>query len=457
MGDVAIVPMDILSVFWEPGVTDIQKSRHFFSVELVDNDLLEQRYPRVQGKLKSAQSEVAHYLYDDSVDTSHKSAVIDWYYKKWQNGRQILHYCKFVGDQVLFATENQPLCPGGMAQRGWYDHGQYPFVFSPLFTVKGTPAGLGYIDIGKNPQEYVDRGNQAVLKNMLFNAKPRFFVRADSSVDPQQYADTANEIIRVDGNLGTDSIMPVPTTGLSSIYLQVLNQKIDELKETTGNRDIATGGTSSGVTAASAIAAMQEAGSKLSRNHIRGSYRAFRKVCLQVIELIGQFYDLPRSFRVLGEQGAKQYIRFCAQDLKREGRSPLFDLQVTAVKQSPYSRMSQNELALQFYSAGFFNPQFADQALACLSMMDFDRKEFVERTIGQNKNHFAKMDLLEQQVLSLWQCVDQLQSTDHASRAEQQLRQTVPHPPKVSVAEAKGEHVLTQRARQRVANAATPR
>ena len=456
LGDVSIVPMDILSVFWEPGVTDIQKSRHFFSVELVDNDLLEQRYPALSGKLKSSQSEVAHYLYDDSVDTSCKSTVVDWYYKKWQGGRQVLHYCKFVGETVLFATENLPADRFDASVNGWYHHGQYPFVFFPLFTVKGTPAGLGYIDIGKNPQEYVDRGNQAILKNLLFNAKPRFFVRGDSSVDPADYADTANEIIRVDGNLGTDSIMPVPTTGLSGIYLQVLNQKIDELKETTGNRDIATGGTSSGVTAASAIAAMQEAGSKLSRNHIRGGYRAFRKVCLQVIGLIQQFYDLPRSFRVLGEQGVQQYLQFCAHDLKREGRSPLFDLQVTAVKQSPYSRMSQNELALQFYSAGFFNPQFADQALACLSMMDFDRKEFVERTIGQNRNHFAKMDRLEQQVLALWEQLDQLQSTDRKAQAAAVLSETLPMPPKVKGKTDSSNNLVTK-ARQRVADATAPR
>ena len=52
-----------------------------------------------------------------------------------------------------------------------------------------------------------------------------------------------------------------------------------------------------------------------------------------------------------------------------------FDVEITAQKQSPYTKMAQNELALQFYSAGFFNPQMADQALACLDMMDFPRKQ----------------------------------------------------------------------------------
>ena len=184
-----------------------------------------------------------------------------------------MHYCKYVNDTVLFATENDPQ----LRERGWYDHGMYPFIFDTLYQVEGTPTGFGYIDIGKDAQAYIDRGNQAVMENMLANAAPRYFIRGDGSVSEEEYADRTKRFIHVDGNLGQDSILPETGKSLSGIYVDVLNNKIDELKETTGNRDISTGGTSSGVTAASAIAAMQEAGSKLSRDNNRAAYRAFRK------------------------------------------------------------------------------------------------------------------------------------------------------------------------------------
>ena len=45
LGDIAIRKIDLLNLFWEPGITDIQRSRNVFHVELWDNDLLEQRYP----------------------------------------------------------------------------------------------------------------------------------------------------------------------------------------------------------------------------------------------------------------------------------------------------------------------------------------------------------------------------------------------------------------------------
>jgi hypothetical protein len=62
-------------------------------------------------------------------------------------------------------------------------------------------------------------------------------------------------------------------------------------------------------------------------------------------------------------------------------RVPLFDVTVSAQKQSPYTKLSQNELAIQFFNAGFFDPTRAEQALACLEMMDFDRKDAVMKSI----------------------------------------------------------------------------
>lgn len=476
LGDISIKRIDLINLFWESGITDIQRSRNVFHVELADNDILVQSYPQLAGKLGTSTLDLSKYVYDDTVDTTDKSAVIDWYYKKTQNGKTVLHYCKFVNDEVLFATENKP----EFADRGWYDHGEYPFVFDVLFSVEGTPAGFGYIDIGKDAQAYIDRGNQAIMKNMLANAAPRHFVRTDGGVNEEEYADLSKDLIHVDGNLGQDSIMAVQGKPLNNIYVQVIKDKVDELKETTGNRDISTGGTSSGVTAASAIAAMQEAGSKLSRDANKSAYRSFRKLCLMTIELIRQFYDLPRCFRIMGENGTARYVQYSNAGIVPQSqgmefgtdmgfRVPLFDIEVTAQKQSPYSKMSQNELALQFFGAGFFNPQIADQALACLDMMDFDRKEFIMQKIAQNGGMYQQMMAMQQQMMMLAQMVDQARGSNIAEQLAAQFSGQAPVPaidgkaqPNVDDKEALGgkpggtEASNTKKARQRVAESTDP-
>lgn len=389
LGDIAIRKIDLLNLFWEPGITDIQRSRNVFHVELWDNDLLEQRYPQLNGKLTGTGLTVSRY--DGCADTAGKTAVVDWYYKRRQENRTVLHFCKFVGDTVLFATENSP----EYVKNGWYSHGKYPFLFDPLFRTEGSPCGFGYIDVGKSAQEYIDRGNQAILQNLLANTRPRYFIRTDGAVNEEEYGDYTRDFVHVDGNLGQDSVLPITGKPLSSVYVEVIGRKIEELKEVTGNRDASTGGTVSGVTAASAIAAMQEAGSKLSRDHIRASYRVFREVCGMMIELIRQFYTLPRAFRILGQQGAEEYVRYSNRGLlpRPQGtefgvdlgiRVPCFDISISAQKQNPYSKMSQNEMAMSFYTAGLFDPCRAQEALACLDMMDFDRKDAVARKIVEN-------------------------------------------------------------------------
>ena len=478
LGDVSIRKIDIINLFWESGIMDIQKSRNLFHVELMDNDLLVSAYPQLNGKLGQATMDITKYVYDDNVDTNNKSIVVDWYYKKSQGGKTVLHYCKYVNDEVLFATENDP----NFAERGWYDHGMYPFVFDALFQVEGTPTGFGYIDVGKDSQAFIDRGNQAIMENMLSNAKPRHFIRNDGTVNEEEYADITKDFIHVDGSsLGQDSILPVQGKPLNDIYVTVINNKIDELKETTGNRDISTGGTTSGVTAASAIAAMQEAGSKLSRDNNKASYRAFRKMCVMIIELIRQFYDMPRCFRVMGENGAARYVQYSNAGISPQFqgiemgvdmgyRLPLFDIEVTAQKQSPYSKMSQNELALQFFGAGFFNPQIADQALACLDMMDFDRKEFIMQKIAQNGGMYQQMMAMQQQMMMLAQMVDQSRGSNIAEQLAAQFTGGAPVAPvdgnapasNVEQTEALGgkegakEASNTKKARQRVAESTDP-
>lgn len=478
LGDISIRQIDIINLFWESGIKDIQKSRNLFHVELADNDLLIGSYPQLQGKLGNSTMDITKYVYDDTVDTNGKSLVVDWYYKKSVNGKTVLHYVKYVNDEVLFATENDP----DFAERGWYDHGMYPFVFDVLFPTEGTPTGFGYIDVGKDSQAYIDRGNQAIMKNMLANAKPRHFIRSDGSVNEEEYADMTNDFIHVDGGLGQDSILPVQVKPLSNIYVQVVKDKIDELKETTGNRDISTGGTTSGVTAASAIAAMQEAGSKLSRDNNKASYRAFRKMCVMMIELIRQFYDLPRCFRIMGENGAARFVQysnagiqpqFQGNDLGMDMgyRVPLFDIEVTASKQSPYSKMSQNELALQFYQAGFFFPQNSDAALSALDMMDFDRKEFIMQKIAQNGGMYQQMMAMQQQMVMLAKMVDGARGSNIAEQLMAQfsggapvapIDGSAPNPGK-SVEETEalggdggGESTHTKKARQRVAESTSP-
>ncbi len=442
LGDISVKRMDLLNLFWEPGVTDIQDSAHFFSTELRDNEKLLEEYPQLEGKLGRGSMTLSRYLYDDTVDTSDKSLVVDWYYHTTVEGRKVLQYCKYVGETVLYATENDTVrptrtqmtgvdeegrpvlqqvpCGLSMAQRGWYDHGKYPFVFDVLFPEEGTPCGYGYVDLCKSPQKQIDLMNQAILKNTLANATPRFFIRSDGAVNENEYADWTRPFVHTNGNLGADSIAPIHAGSLDSVYVAILNNKIAEMKETAGNRDVANGGTASGVTAGTAIAALQESSGKLSRNMIDDGYEAFADVVTLCIELIRQFYQLPRQFRLLGAMGTEEFISYDCSGLQPKAmddgvsvsyRVPEFDLEIGAEQESPYRTAEHNQLALQLFQLGFFREELADQALRCLELMEFKNKDQLVRLIAGGRTQAAEIAALRQQLLQLAQVVDEAKGT----------------------------------------------
>ena len=397
IGDIAVSQADILNLYWEPGVRDIQNSRNLFYVQLEDNDILEERWPELRDKLSTPSTDVAAYLYDDTVDTSKKSTVVDWYYKKRVGGRTVLHYCKFVNGVVLYASENDP----ALKERGWYDHSMYPFVFDPLFREEGTPAGFGMIDIMKEAQEDIDLLGNELIRNARLSARKRYFTRIEGAVNEEEFADLSRDFVHVSGStLGEDSIREITSSPLSPVYLTVLNNKIQELKETSGNRDFSQGGTVGGVTSGTAINALQEAGNKLARDMIAMTYNAFAQVCTLAIELIRQFYTAPRCMRILGPDGDFAFPVYDNAGLlpvsQAEAfgmaaglRKPVFDVSVKAHKQNTYSRSAQNQDALNFYQLGFFDPARAKESLACLELIDIENKEKLISVITKNGEAFA--------------------------------------------------------------------
>ena len=391
LGDIAVCSMNLLMLYWEPGVEDIQDSPDFFSLSLEDTDRLTARYPQLKGHTAGV-LDVPRYIHDAGQDAGTRSVVVDWYYKRPDEaGRMVLHYCKFCNGVVLYASQNDPALSG----RGLYDHGQYPFVFDPLFVEEDSPAGFGYIDVMKDCQTAIDKMNHAMDENVLLAAKQRYVLSDTAGVNEEELADFSRDIVHVAGRLGEESFRPLQTAGLQGNSLSYRQSRIDELKEISGNRDMTQGGTTGGVTAASAIAALQEAGSKLSRDMLKGAYRAFARQCYLIIELMRQFYDEQRVFRIVGASGENRFVPFSAQALRAVpggsvggvelgSREPVFDIVVSAAKKSTFSRLSQNETAKECYQLGFFDPANADAALAALEMMDFEGIEKVRQRVQQN-------------------------------------------------------------------------
>lgn len=409
LGDIEITSASILNLFWEPGVSDIQKSKYFFHTELVDKDLLAETYPELfPDGVKAGAFTATKFLYDDTVKTDDKATVIEVYYHKTINGRDTLQYIQYVGEVVIFATENTP----EMVERGLYDHCKYPYVFDALFPVEGSPCGYGYVDLCQNPQTEIDLLKTAFVQNARAGAKTRYFYTNGGNINEKEFLDFDKGVVHVEGRVEDANVRVIDHKSIDGSFFNLLEWDVNELRETSGNTETSTGSVPSGVTSGAAIAALQTASGKSSKDSTRGSYRKFSQLIELVVELIRQFYDMPRKFRIVGQYGMEQYVSYTNTGLQPQPqysttgeeigmRLPVFDIKISAQTKNAYTRLSQNELSIQFFQLGFFNPQMAEQALATLEMMDFDGKDAVMQKISQNAMMFQKLQQYMQMALMM--------------------------------------------------------
>ncbi len=428
LGDISIKKCDILNLFWEPGITDIQDSEFFFHTQLMSNQKIKNMFPDNEelNTLSNPTVNTTTYNYDDTVDTTDHSMVVDVYYHKVNaNGKSVLHYCKYVNDIVLFASENIKQYDG----MGYYKHGKYPFVFDTMFPVEGSPCGFGYIDIVKEVQKDIDELNDNFMHNAKEASHRRYIVSESSNVNEEELTNVTLEVIHATGNsLDDGNFKELVTKPLDGIYMNLLQQRIDEIKEVSNNRDVSSGGSVSGVTAASAIAAMQEAGSKTSRDQESSAYRSFKEGCYLMIELIGENYDETRYFRVTGENGEQKFIEFNNAGIKEQvvkdtdgnetSRKPIFDIKVKPQKRSQYSTIAQNELMKELWGAGIFNPQMATQATVFVQFLEFEGKDKLLQIISQNGTIYQQLMQYQQIVMAMAQQLDMMQGTQYASQVQ---------------------------------------
>jgi hypothetical protein len=193
--------------------------------------------------------------------------------------------------------------------------------------------------------------------------------------------DLDRRIVEVEGDIEEEKLRQIRIDTFDQGLLTLKKLKIDELKETTGNRDVSQGSLSGGITAATAIKALQEAGNKNARDVIAASNRAYIGVVQLIIELIRQFYSDARTFRITRENGYEFLQYNNAGILEKEVleangasymRKPVFDVAVRARVANPLTQEAANEFAMALYDKGAFSPERRQQTLIMLEMMDFD-------------------------------------------------------------------------------------
>lgn len=430
LGDIVINCIDILRIYWEPNCTNIQDSRYVFVLSLIDTDILKEQYDLDDENripYDGGQEAMQIISYDDADQNilTNKTVVMDCYERTFsEDGRQIVHLTKIANEQVLESS----ITASETADTGIYAHGMYPFVIGQYVPLEGTLEGMGLIDINKNNQAYTDKLDILSLNNAIVSSKQRFVVKKDGGINPADVMDLSKDVIEASGQVDDSAIRPFQAQTLPDIVTKIRDNKILEMKEVSGNRDFNQGGTTGGVTAMGAIAALQEAGNKTSRDENKGNYRDFKKLVSLSVELVREFYDEERQYRIIGEDNNPEYIAFSNENMINQitnleeafivtpdgqqlpnpdweptYRKPVYDIQIIAQKENPFNTISHNQTMIDLFKLGAFNPEAAIPATLLLENMIFDGKEKVLLKIKQNGQMYNQMLQMQQQIAQMQQ------------------------------------------------------
>ena len=376
LGDIDVKALAFSDVFWDAGARDIQDSKDLFIVKLCDRDEVEAIYDGFIYE-EQRESDISLRSALNLSASDDKCLVVDWYYKRVGcDGVSRLHFCKFAGDMILYASESDP-----EREDGWYCHGNYPVVIDRLYPTDKA-YGFGLVSIARAAQDYINRIDEDILGYADWASKVRFWAKRSLGVNEREFLDLGRGIVEVEGDIDEEKLRQIEISPIDESVIDIKKMKIDEIKEVTGSRDVSQGGYSSSVTAASAISILREAGAKSSRDGIEESYRAYVKIVSFMIELIRQFYSEKRVFRIVGEDGGSKFIEFSGKELSRgDGGRVHFDIEVKAMKKSPIEAAQKNEFAKSLFESGAFSREKAEETLMMLEIMDFEGVEKLKATV----------------------------------------------------------------------------
>ena len=363
----------------DPSVRDLQDGRACFKIDMKPKYWFKQRYPKQFPYMKDDREYIQfnHETITDADNNMSNStyALIEIWVREYdpETCRHKVHFAKVAGHQLLeLSTEAYP--------NGYYAHGLYPFVVTSLFPQRGTELGLGLVDIFKDPQRYNDKAVQIILSNLYRAAKPRMILDENYLANPDEVLDMNNEVIRVRGNVAQayawQQAQPLPNTAFGVVdYLSGV------IKNESGTNDQSRGQTTAGVTAASAITALQEMSTKRSRMGAQRLQFSFRKAVNMLLDVIKEKHLVPRDLEitVAGEPLIVKFDRDWIRDqMKESDGTPIVPfVTVKSARQTRYSKMMHNELVLQMMQA----TQGSTDPVLMFEAFEYDEKETILDTI----------------------------------------------------------------------------
>lgn len=342
----------------DPMYEDIQDGRGVFKATHTTVSWVEEHYPHAKGYVEadeySRQDE--EYVFE-APGGDEKTTLLEFWYRRYdaKARRYRVHMAMLAGHALLYSTETGfGVAEGaGEYKEGVYAHGQYPFVMYKYRHVWRQPFGTGMIHDYESTQNAIDRCRKYIDDNARMSAKQKLFVRRNSGINADDIADMSRDIVEWEGNDIREVLQTVQANPLNGQVYQFMQYMVDEMKQDCGQNQFSRGEGGLGVTAASAIQALQEAGGKITRWHTEMFKESFKQMIEQVLWVLSEYMEPERKLRIIGGWDSTGNMKDRTVTLiapKAEGDAlpkPAYTVRVQVQKMNPMQIQVDNEFVQQ--------------------------------------------------------------------------------------------------------------
>lgn len=398
-GNIAILRWPVEAFLWDPAAETLQEARALFKVSWHPRSWYKQHYPDVYKYIGAEDGQFHGVGVPEAMEDARngsdeeKAMLLEYWFRLYdaKTRRYTINVAYLAGGALLDYAENV------------YAHGLYPFVGDVYSKIEGTPVGDGMVDELVTMMRYINRYGAYIDMNLRMSAKGRLLVDRAAGIDMEALADWTNDIIPGD-RIDASALQWLQTQPFTGMVTQQMIQLQTDLKQDSGQNQFTRGETTGGVTAASAISSLQEAGGKVSRLRTHGLNQGFKEIVEQVMWLISQFYDDERVIYITGRpdkenREVKISRKVIYGNKLPRGKAlppPPFSVQVQVQRRNPLRVQAQNELFMQMYSMAAQGGQIFPLSVL-LELLQVDGKERILPVVRESETYAQQMQQLAAQ------------------------------------------------------------
>ena len=352
-GNVALIRWPIEAFLWDPAAETLQEARALFKVSWHPMSWFREHYPEHAEHMTGDDTAFSAIgLCDDRRDRAFgdedRAMLLEYWWRQYDAAtrRYQVNMALLAGGRLLYR------------QNAVYAHGRYPFVADVYTPIEGLPVGDGLIQELAPMMRYVNRYAGYIDTNLRMSSKGRLLVDRGAGLNRRALSDWQTDIIEGD-RIDAGAVKWLQSVPFSPLAAQQMLQLQTDIKQDSGQNEFTRGEPVGGVTAASAISALQEAGGKMTRLRTASLNQGFKQMVEQMLWLIHQFYGANRVLMITGHAGAR-LVDAGAPHLFGGEPDPLLEaggvlpppryrVQVQVQRRNPLRQQAQNELLLQAF------------------------------------------------------------------------------------------------------------